>query len=37
VYLKRANETRERLIDLRANPDLVVRAGDTIRISERHF
>lgn len=37
VHLKRANETRERLIDLRANPDLVVRAGDTIRISERHF
>lgn len=37
VYLKRAGETRERLIDLRANPDIVVRAGDTIRISERHF
>lgn len=37
VYLKRANDTREVLVDLRATPGLVVRAGDTIRITERHF
>ena len=37
VYLKRAGDTRERLVDLRTNPNLVVRAGDTIRITERHF
>ena len=37
VFLKRADETRERLIDLRATPGLVVHAGDTIRITERHF
>jgi protein involved in polysaccharide export with SLBB domain len=37
IFLKRANETQERLINLRAQPNLVVRAGDTIRISERHF
>ena len=37
VFLKRANETQERLVDLRAQPGLIVRAGDTIRISERHF
>ncbi|RYX81326.1 polysaccharide export protein [bacterium] len=37
VYLKRANETQERLIDLRDGPPVVVRAGDTIRIRERHF
>lgn len=37
VYLKRANETTERLIDLRSSPTIVIRAGDTIRIAERHF
>ena len=37
VFLKRANETQERLVDLRAQPNLIVRAGDTIRIAERHF
>lgn len=37
VFLKRADETRERLIDLRATPGLIVHAGDTIRITERHF
>ena len=37
VFLKRAHETQERLVDLRAQPNLIVRAGDTIRISERHF
>lgn len=37
AYLKRANETQERLVDLRRGAPLVVRAGDTIRIGERHF
>lgn len=37
VFLKRANETEERLLDLRSGPPIVVRAGDTIRIGERHF
>ncbi|MFT4025259.1 MAG: polysaccharide biosynthesis/export family protein [Novosphingobium sp.] len=37
VYLKRANEVQERLIDLRDSGPVVIRAGDTIRIRERHF
>lgn len=37
VYVKRANETDERLIDLRDGKPLIIRAGDTIRIGERHF
>ena len=37
VFLKRANETQERLIDLREGTPVVVRAGDTIRIGERRF
>jgi len=37
VFLKRAGDTRERLVDLRSTPSLVVHAGDTIRIIERHF
>lgn len=37
VFLKRANEVKERLIDLREEGTVVVRAGDTIRITERHF
>lgn len=37
VYLKRANETEERLLDLRDPAPIIVRAGDTIRIRERHF
>ncbi len=37
VFLKRANETAEQLIDLREAGTIVVRAGDTIRIAERHF
>lgn len=37
VFLKRANETQERLIDLRDGQPVVVRAGDTIRVGERHF
>lgn len=37
VFLKRATETRERLIDLREEPSFPVRPGDTIRIGERFF
>lgn len=37
VFLKRATETRERLIDLRKQPSFPVRPGDTIRIGERFF
>lgn len=37
IALKRATETREGLIDLREAPSVVIRAGDTIRIKERHF
>lgn len=37
AYLKRANETTERLLDLRNGAPVVIHAGDTIRIGERHF
>lgn len=37
VFLKRANEVQEKLLDLRDSGPIVVRAGDTIRIAERHF
>ncbi|MFO6448758.1 polysaccharide biosynthesis/export family protein [Erythrobacter sp. NE805] len=37
VFLKRATETRERLIDLRETPSFPVRPGDTIRVGERFF
>ena len=37
VYIKRANATDERLYDVRTNTNIVIRAGDTIRVSERHF
>lgn len=37
IYLKRANETKEQLIDLRKAGPPIVRAGDTIRVAERHF
>ena len=37
VYLKRALETTERLVDLKATPWLRVRPGDTIRVAERFF
>ena len=37
VYLKRASETTEQPIDLRGGKTVIVRAGDTIRIAERHF
>jgi len=37
VFVKRATETEERLVDLRKEKNFVVHAGDTIRVSERHF
>lgn len=37
VFVKRANATDERLYDLRDPKQIIIRAGDTIRISERHF
>ncbi len=37
VFLKRATETREELMDLRNPKPVIVHAGDTIRIGERHF
>lgn len=37
IFLKRALETSERLVDLKATPWLRVRPGDTIRIAERFF
>ena len=37
AYLKRANQTQEELMDLRNAKPIIVRAGDTIRIGERHF
>jgi len=37
ISVKRATETSEKLIDLRKEASVVIRAGDTIRIRERHF
>ena len=37
VYLKRATDTREMLVDLRETPSFPVRPGDTIRVAERFF
>ncbi len=37
AYVKRANDTEERLIDLRERQLVIIRAGDTIRIAERRF
>ena len=37
AFIKRSNETKDRLIDLRGAEPIVIRAGDTIRIRERHF
>ncbi len=37
AYVKRSNDTEERLLDLRSPQPVVVHAGDTIRIAERHF
>lgn len=37
VYLKRADANEESRLDLRHGPLVIVHAGDTIRIAERHF
>lgn len=37
AYLKRANEAEEELVEIRGAKPIIVRAGDTIRIRERHF
>jgi protein involved in polysaccharide export with SLBB domain len=38
AFVKRAAETQEKLLDLKnAKQSVVIRAGDTIRIPERHF
>lgn len=37
VFLKRATDTREMLVDLRQTPSFPVRPGDTIRVGERFF
>jgi polysaccharide export outer membrane protein len=37
VYLKAATETQERLINLRESANIIIRAGDTVRVAERHF
>jgi len=37
AFLKRATDTAERPVDLRGPEPIVIRAGDTIRIRERHF
>ena len=37
VFLKRANDTQEQLKDLRDPTLVIIHAGDTIRIGERHF
>ena len=37
AYVKRANQTDEELLDIRGGKPVIIRAGDTIRIRERHF
>lgn len=37
AYLKRANQTSEELLDLRDPQPIIIHAGDTIRVGERHF
>ena len=37
VFLKRSTGVQEVLVDLRDTPNIIVRAGDTIRITERYF
>ncbi|MFB0613903.1 polysaccharide biosynthesis/export family protein [Aurantiacibacter poecillastricola] len=37
IYLKRAMDTQERLVDLDRMPSFAVRPGDTIRVGERFF
>lgn len=37
AFVKRANDTAEKLVELRGQGPVIIRAGDTIRIAERHF
>ncbi|HKT85569.1 MAG TPA: polysaccharide biosynthesis/export family protein [Novosphingobium sp.] len=37
IFLKRAMDTREKLVDLDKNPSFLVLPGDTIRVGERFF
>jgi polysaccharide export outer membrane protein len=37
VFIRRASDTAETLVDLRESAPIIIRAGDTIRIPERHF
>jgi protein involved in polysaccharide export with SLBB domain len=37
AYIKRANETSEQLLNIKKSGPVIIRAGDTIRIGERHF
>ena len=37
AYLKRANDTTEQLLNVKTSGPVIIRAGDTIRIGERHF
>jgi protein involved in polysaccharide export with SLBB domain len=37
AYIKRANDTAEQLLNIKTSGPVIIRAGDTIRIGERHF
>jgi len=37
VFVKGATETKERLVNLKESDSVIIRAGDTVRIAERHF
>jgi polysaccharide export outer membrane protein len=37
VYFKAATDTQERPVNLKENGTLIIRAGDTVRVAERHF
>jgi polysaccharide export outer membrane protein len=37
VYFKGATETQERLVNLKESGTVIIRAGDTVRVAERHF
>lgn len=37
VYFKGATETQERLVNLKESGTIIIRAGDTVRVAERHF
>jgi protein involved in polysaccharide export with SLBB domain len=37
VYFKAATDTQERPVNLKESGTLIIRAGDTVRVAERHF